>query len=122
MNPYYFSIGGLVWIIALFKRELLIERKTFRIILVISIALFLTGLVHYFTAAGRYPGSGALLSPLLSLGVFRLFRSIFLMRLKREPRDTWLNWGEGMGADRVFNIMYFVLAAWLWIFVAVVMS
>lgn len=122
MDPIFFSIGGLVFAIGIFRRELLVQKETFRIILGVSVALFLAGLIIHFATPGRYPGSGALLSPLLSLGLFRLCRRVFLKRLKREPRDTWLNWDQGMGADRMFNILYFVSAGWLWILVAVIMS
>lgn len=114
MDPFYFAIGGLVFAIALFKRELLVQKKSLRVILVVSVGLFLTGLTIHFTNAGRDSTSGALLCPLLSLGLYLLCHKVFLMRFKREPKDTFFNWGQGMGADRLFNIAYFVLAAWLW--------
>ena len=122
MNPILFSIGGLIFVIGIFKRDLLVQKESFLIIVGVSLLLFLAGLMIHFTNPGRYPGSGALLAPLLSLGLFRLCRRVFLVSLKREPRDTWLNWDEGMGADRVFNIVFFVSAGWLWILVAVMMS
>lgn len=119
MDAFYFSIGGFVWVIALFKRELLVEKEGFRIILGVSITLFLAGLILHFTVAGQQSGAGALLAPLLSLGMFRLCRRLFLKRFNREPRDTWLNWSEGMGADRVFNIVYFVSTLWLLMFTTI---
>lgn len=122
MNQLYFSIGGLVWAIAIFKRELLIRKESFRIVLGISVALFLAGLIIHFTAAGQYHGSGALLSPLLSLCLFRVCHNIFLKQFNREPRDTAFIWESGMGADRVFNIMYLILAGGIWIFLAVTFS
>jgi hypothetical protein len=102
MNPIYFSIGGLVFAVAMFKRELLIQKQSLRILLGLSIALFLAGLILHFRAPGQHPGSGALLCPLLSLGLFHLVRRLFLLLFEREPKDTWLNWQPGLGADRIF--------------------
>jgi hypothetical protein len=44
---------------------------------------------------------------------------MFVARFKREPRDTWLDWSEGTGADRLFNIVYFGSVVWLWMLVTV---
>jgi hypothetical protein len=122
LDPLYLAIGGFVVIIFLFKRELLVEEESFQLIGAISILLFIAGLVLHFTEAGRYSMSGALLSPLVSLGLFRLCRRIFLRRLNREPRDTFLDWSRGMAADRVFNIVYFILAAWLLMLITIGME
>jgi hypothetical protein len=118
MDPLLFSVGGLVFAVAIFRRRLLIEKFSFRIILVSSSILFIIGLVVHFVAPERYSGIGAFLSPLLSLALYRLGYAIFKGRLLREPRDTWLDWSEGMGADRIFNIVYFSLAALVWMFTA----
>ncbi len=121
MNPLLFSIGGLVFAIGIFRRDLLTQWKSFTIILAISVALFLTGLVLSIAYAGEYPGSGALLSPLVSLVLYRLSRKVFAATYGREPLDTWLNWKEGMGPDRVFNILYFLTAGCLWTILAAVL-
>jgi hypothetical protein len=121
MDAIYFSIGGLVFAIGIFKRELLIQRWGFKIIFGVSAALFIAGLIIHFTEEGRDSTCGALLSPFLSLGLFRLCRRVFLKRYQREPKDSWLDWSEGMGADRVFNIIYFVTAGWLWMALTIAM-
>jgi hypothetical protein len=115
MEALLFSIG-------IFKRELLIETESFRIILGISVVLFLVGLFLHFTAPGRHFGSGALLCPLLSLGLYRLCRRVFIRQYNREPRDTWFDWSEGMGADRIFNILYFGSVGWLLMLLAAFIS
>ena len=53
---------------------------------------------------------GALLSPLLSVGLFWAMRKLFRLWLKRNPEDTFANWNSGMGPDRVFNIVFFTSA------------
>jgi hypothetical protein len=119
MDAIYFSIGGFVFAIAIFKRELLIQRGAVKIIFGVSVGLFIAGVILHFTGEGRDSTCGALLSPLLSLGLFRLCRRVFLKRYQREPNDSWLDWSEGMGADRVFNIVYFVTALWLWMVITI---
>jgi len=101
-----------IWIF-IFKRELLIREESFRLILGLSVILFLVGILLHFTKVGRDSPCGALLSPLVSLGLFRLCRKIFLGRFKREAKDTYLIWDAGLAADRIFNIAYFSLAGLL---------
>lgn len=121
MDVFYFSMGGLVFAIGIFKRELLVKKESFTIILVVTVVLFFIGVILHFTEIGRDSTCGALLCPLLSLGLYRLYRRIFIRRFNREPMDTWLNWSEGMGADRAFNIIYFGTVIWLWILCIVFM-
>jgi hypothetical protein len=114
MKYVYFVIGGFVMYTFLLKRELLVQKISFRVILSASIILFLAGLVDlalYFMERGRYFVSGALLSPLITLAQYRLSHRVFLKYVKREPKDTFLNYsGKDLGKDRLFNIFYFVLA------------
>jgi uncharacterized membrane protein len=115
----YFIIGYFVAGIALFRRELLVQKETSAIILALSVALFLIGIALHFTDWGRRGPSGALLTPLMSLAIYRSCRRVFLARLKREPRDTYMDWSPGMAADRLFNIVFFVLSGWLVMFNAI---
>ena len=115
MRIFIILTGGIVIGIAHFKMELLIQKQSFRIILWASILLFLACLMLILTGAISDPIYGALISPLVSLGVFRLCRRIFLRRMGREPSDTFLNWQDSLAADRLFNVVFFVLASWLWI-------
>ena len=104
----YFAAGTFVIGIALFKRELLFRTKSFRIILAISAVMFFIGSV--LSVAKPEPSVGALLSPMVCLGLFELMRRLFHTLLKRDPADTFNNWQSGMAADRLFNIAYFSLA------------
>lgn len=113
MLYFYILIGMSVAIIALFNRALLIQRKSFRVILATSITLFVVGLLLHFTEAGRAAPSGALLAPLMSLGLYRILRKMFLLRFQHEPRDTYLDWSRDLSGDRFFNILYFAGSAWL---------
>ena len=113
MDYIYVFVGMFVGIIALFNRDLLVQKASFRIILGTSVALFVAGFVLHFIEPD--PGSfcGALLTPLLSLGMYRICRRLFLLRLRHEPKDTYLNWAPGFAADRLFNVIYFGSVVWI---------
>jgi hypothetical protein len=121
MDTLLISVGYLVFAIALFKRELLVKEESFRLILGVSALLFVVGVALHISTAWRDSACGALLVPLISLGYYRLCRKIFIWLFQREPRDTYLNWSPGMGADRVFNIVYFVLGGLMLLFVTILM-
>src|SRR4030095_1875440 len=122
MDYLLFFSGSFVTCIALFKRDLLVNRQSFQIILALSMASFILAIVLHFTEPGRRSSSGALLTPLMSLGLYRFGRSIFVRRFKHEPRDTYMDWSPGMAADRVFNIVYFVGSFWLAMITAIGME
>jgi hypothetical protein len=99
--------------IAALKRELLIQKRSFRIVLALTTVLFLGGVLLHLLGATANSLAGALLTPLPSLLIFRIGRRIFIRRYKREPADTSFNWANGLTADRFFNILYFISSVWL---------
>jgi hypothetical protein len=122
MDYVYVLIGLFVVFIVLFERDLLAEPATFKIIFGASSAMFLAGLVVLYTERGKFSMSGALLYPLISLGLYRLSRWYFMRRFNREPQDTFMHWSQGMAEDRLFNISYFVAAFWLLMLLVSVMG
>lgn len=119
MDLLYIFTGLSVVFIGLFKRELLIEKDTFRLVLWASVILFFVGVVLHFTKLERYSMCGALVIPLVSLGLFRLYRNAFLKRFKREPKDTFLNSEAGLGADMLFNFLFSMSAMFLGMLIAI---
>ena len=103
-------VGTFVPVVALFKRELLVETRSSGFILAISLVSLIFGIGVLFCCGGRFPAVGALIAPLPSFGLYRLLRHLFVACTKREPRDTWNDWSPGMAADRLFNIVYFTAA------------
>jgi hypothetical protein len=107
MDYIYIPLGMLIPVIALFKRELLVQRESFMIILLVTIILFVAGLGLHFAVGDKDSSCGALLAPLFSLCLYRCCRRLFLRQCEHEPRDTYLNWETGLAADRIFNIVFF---------------
>jgi hypothetical protein len=122
MNPYYFSVGGLVFAILVFKRELLVRRASFVVILVATSVLFALGIILLISAHNKSSAVEALLVPLLSLLAYRLARALFVRSTGREPQDTYLNWSRGLASDRVFNILFVAVAGFIWIFTPLVIG
>ena len=114
MQMVYFALGGFVIVVALFKRELLFEPESYRILLGIAAVMFVVGAVLVFGRLQPNLAAGALMNPLVSIGLFWLMRKFFRRRFDRDPRDTFLNWTPGMAADRFFNIIFFVAAMISW--------
>ena len=77
MDYFFILSGGFVIWVFLVRREWLTEDRSFKIILGVSIVLFLAAIGLHFTPPARYSLSGALLGPLLTLGLFRLLRGVF---------------------------------------------
>ena len=114
MDYLYFVVGGFVILIALFKRELLVQVPSSKVILLISTILFCIGVILQFTEVGKGTLSGFLLCPLITLLQYWLSRNLFLKWVGREPKDTaFVYSGEGIGKDRLFNLLYFIPAFWL---------
>lgn len=122
MDFFYFFIGGFVIFIFIVRRELLIDRTSQVIILGVSVAFFIAGLVLHFTPTARQSISGALLAPLLTLGWFRLCRRLFVALLGREPKNTFLKSGPGLAPDMLFNLLYGVTSAFFLMFFSVGME
>lgn len=119
MDYFNLAIAGFVVLIALVKRELLAQERSYIVILVIAIILFLVGLLDIFMflkSNEKYLNSGAFLCPLVTLIQYRLSRKLFLRLVEREPRDTSLDFGEGLTKDRFFNLLYFIPAFLLMLF------
>lgn len=114
MDLVYFVAGGFVIAVALFRRDLLFRPETFKIILGISAVLFTAGLVLILIKRAKSNMEGALLSPMVSIGLFWTMHKLFRLWLKRNPEDTYMNWKSGLGPDRVFNIVYFTSAFICW--------
>lgn len=113
MNIVWLAITGFVLIIALFGRELLIERGSLKVVFSVSLVLFVTAVFLTIFMRGEPTLFPSLMNPLVSLGLFLLMRKVFVRWKNREPIDTFLDWRRGLAADRWFNILYFSLGTWL---------
>lgn len=110
MDIIFFPLGLFVIAVALFKRELLFEPESHRIIFRIAAVMFVVGAVLVFGKLMPNWSAGILMNPLVSIGLFWVMRKLFRWWFKRDPVDTFNNWKPGLAADRFFNIIYFTSA------------
>lgn len=100
----------------LLKRDLLFDKRIHRILLIISVVLFCTGLLHYFWFL-RYGtawfATVPLLAPLIALKWFDLALWVFRRYHKRDPIDTLNVFSFGLAWDRAFNFLYWVVSFWI---------
>lgn len=110
-------IGSFVVALGFFHRDLLIQKTSFNVILLVSAILFLLGIINTFFIINGFVtsfSSSLLLSPLITLVYFRLCRKIFLKLFSREPKDTFLKWSiKRLEVDIIFTILYFLPSLYL---------
>jgi len=117
-NTYQFILGMFIVVIFLLKVNWLVEKYSFRIVLSLTVALFMIGIVSMFVNPTIRIMPNYLVVPLISLLLFRLCRWIFILYLKREPCnpfDLVYDMTPGLFWDRLFTISYFVTVAMLMI-------
>jgi hypothetical protein len=113
MDIMSLAVAGFVLAIAFFGRELLIERRSRKVIFGVSLALFVAAIFLPIFMRGKPILFPSLMNPLVSLGLFLLMRRLFVRWKHREAIDTFFDWRSGLAADRWFNIVYFTLGTFL---------
>ncbi|HEX2867537.1 MAG TPA: hypothetical protein VHO03_10875 [Ignavibacteriales bacterium] len=99
-----------LWIFGI-KRELFIRPKSFKLILIISIVLFIMAYVLPVFDAFKNKPVNILKLPILALFLYRILRAFFRKMNDREPKDTFwvMHTWEGIWADTVFNISFWLI-------------
>ena len=113
MDIIWLATAGLVLAIVFFYRELLIERRSRKIIAGVSVVLFVVAVFLSIFLRNTPTLFPSLMNPLVSLVLFLFMRNLFVRWEKREPTDTFFDWRSGLAADRWFNILYFSLGVFL---------
>ncbi|MBN2748997.1 MAG: hypothetical protein JXR57_05835 [Bacteroidales bacterium] len=109
LNTGYIILGLSIVIIFLFKRDLLIDYNSSRIILVICIILFILGYILDTLAKQEKNFVIALKIPLLCLLIFWGFLWAFKKLFNRIPVDTFWTKERNVWKDAVFNILFWII-------------
>lgn len=111
-NIYLLFIGLSMLMIPLYRRDLLINKKSFQVILIIStIALIAALVINQIGLDKKYWGLISLHFPIYIVLSYRFLRFLFVLIKKREPIDTAFDFkGTTPWIDRIFNIVYFIQA------------
>lgn len=106
-----------VHIIFMYKREWLFEMKSFSVIVMISVGLFvlsyillLNGIVTDFQDRNLVRG---LTFPLQAAGIFYVLKLIFFRIYKRNAEDTFWSMDMSQMKDGIFNALFWFLGIML---------
>jgi hypothetical protein len=115
---FLFTIVGIsVHAIFIFKREILFERRTFRVLLLISLIIFsLFYLLRELTTPIK--GLEMLLVPFLSLIVFWVMTSIYRRIFAEDAKDTYYSMDLKLMKDGIFNFLFWIIGLMLPILLA----
>jgi hypothetical protein len=102
----YFCIAFLVIAIFTMKLELLLQRSSFKVIVVFAVGAFVLGIFVHFTHGRHDSATGLLFAPLLVVSYFWVLRQLFLKWARREPINTAANWAPGLVKDRTFAFAF----------------
>ena len=110
MDFIYIVLGINTLIVFLFNRDWLLQKKSFIILFIFNLILFVLGylLQHYsignpkFVVALKMP----ILSQLLFMGLVALFRKVY----NRTPEDTFWTMDISLMKDGIFNFIFWIIA------------
>jgi hypothetical protein len=115
---FLFTVVGMsVHMIFMFKREILFNRKTFKILLLTSLLPFgLFYLIRELTIPTK--GLEMLLVPFLALIVFWVMASIYRGIFGKDAKDTYHSMDLKLMKDGIFNFLFWVVGLMLPILLA----
>jgi len=91
-----------------FFRKLLNEPKYQKLLLIIFSVLAAIGIAIVLIKNQAYSFYLMLILPLISYWIYRMSLSVFRKKNKRNPKDTAMDWRDGLDHDRLFNIGYVI--------------
>ena len=96
MEFVFGTLGLFVQFIFLFKREWLINRKSFYTIVLVSAVMFLFSHILVLSGVQNPDQVRFLMLPLFSSGVFYGLNFVFFKMYKRTPEDTFwsMDWAQ----------------------------
>lgn len=117
MTLLFTLVGMSVHGIFMFKREILFDRRTFRILLLISFLIFcLFFLVKELTT--NIKGVEMLLVPFLALLVFWVMANCYRGIFRQDAKDTYHSMDLKLMKDGIFNFLFWVIGLMLPILLA----
>jgi len=110
MDFIYIALGINTLVIFMYKREWLLKKQPFTILLICNLVLFILGYVMQYHSFGNPKLTVALKMPILSqlifIGLVTIFRKIY----NRDPVDTFWTMDISLMKDGIFNLFFWVIA------------
>ena len=99
--------GLSIFLVFLFKREFLVDKRFSVYFIIYCLVLGLLGL---FLQNNNVKGGDILVLPLFQFIIYRFFYKIFVSIYKREPKDTFWSMDLSLMIDGIFNFLYVIFA------------
>ncbi len=110
MDFIFILLGINTLFVFLYKREWLLQKQPFTILLACNLILFVLGYVLQYYSIGNPKLVVALKMPVLSqllfIGLVTVFRKIY----NRDPVDTFWTMDISLMKDGIFNFVFWVIA------------
>lgn len=110
VNFIFILLGTNTLIVFLYKRDWLLEKNPFLVLLAANSILFATGYLLEFELVGNPKLVIALKMPLLSQLIFVCMVLIFRKIYNRDPVDTFWTMDQKLMKDGIFNFVFWVAA------------
>lgn len=110
MDFAYIALGLNTLAVFLYKREWLLKKKPYTILLAINILLLILGYIFQYNLIGNPNMVVALKIPLLSQLIFISLVTIFRKVYNRDPVDTFWTMDISLMKDGIFNFTFWVTA------------
>jgi len=110
MDFAYIALGLNTLAVFLYKREWLLKKKPFTILLAVNILLLILGYIFQYNLIGNPNMVVALKMPLLSQLIFISLVTIFRKAYNRDPVDTFWTMDISLMKDGIFNFTFWVTA------------
>lgn len=113
MNYIFVILGLSTQLIFLFKREILLDKKKSKLLLVFNFFLFFLGLFLKDFLQLEFKLIGMLKMSLFSQLIFITMLFIFRKAYKKKPKDTYMSFDTGLLKDGIFNFIFWVLGGFV---------
>jgi hypothetical protein len=110
MDFAYIALGLNTLAVFLYKREWLLKKKPFTILLAVNILLLILGYIFQYNLIGNPNMVVALKMPLLSQLIFISLVTIFRKVYNRDPVNTFWTMDISLMKDGIFNFTFWVTA------------
>jgi hypothetical protein len=109
MDILFGTLGFGIQLVFLLKREWLFEKRSFTLIVAVSIVLFALSYILMFVNMGNPSVVRLMTLPLLSAGMFYMLNFVFFKIYNRNPEDTFWSMDWSQMRDGIFNFLFWVL-------------
>jgi len=109
MDLIFVAIGISIHVVFLFKREMLFDRRSFSLLLAVSVIIFALSYMLHKWNLGQPKTIILLKIPMLTLLIFFLMKTFYFKIFRKNPRDTFWSMDIELMRDGIFNALFWII-------------